>query len=102
MSDKPSFIPLAFTAYSDAEMLQRAQSFCIEANKRRTVRDFSSRPVSLNVIKQAIMAANSAPSGANMQPWHFVVVSGTEIKNKIRIAAEAEELALGDAVGIED
>jgi nitroreductase len=55
------------------------------------VRDFSDRPVPREVLENAIRAAGSAPSGANMQPWHFVAVSSTELKNKIRLAAEEEE-----------
>jgi nitroreductase len=58
---------------------------------RRTVRDFSARPVPREVIESCIAAAATAPSGANMQPWHFVAVSDAEIKHRIRIAAESEE-----------
>ncbi len=58
---------------------------------RRTVRDFSDKPVSKEVIENCIRAAGTAPSGANLQPWHFVVVSDPKIKKQIRIAAEKEE-----------
>lgn len=58
---------------------------------RRTVRDFSSEPVPYPLIEQAIRTAATAPSGANQQPWHFVVVTDPELKRQIREAAEAEE-----------
>jgi nitroreductase len=61
--------------------------------RRRSVRDFSDRPVPLEVIKNAISAAGTSPSGANQQPWHFVVVSDPKIKREIREAAEVEERA---------
>ena len=77
--------------YSPAEMRERAQSFCQQMLTRRTVRDFSERPVPSEVIENCLIAAGSAPSGANLQPWHFVVVSNPELKSKIRIAAEKEE-----------
>ncbi len=59
--------------------------------QRRTVRDFSERPVPREIIESCLRVAGSAPSGANLQPWHFVAVSDPEIKREIRIAAEAEE-----------
>ena len=55
------------------------------------VRDFSDRPVPRDIIEAALQAAGTAPSGANLQPWHFVVVSGADTKRRIRVAAEAEE-----------
>lgn len=73
------------------EMRERVQSFYEEIDRRRTVREFSDRPVPLDVIETALKAANTAPSGANLQPWHFVVVSDPQVKAKIRAAAEAEE-----------
>jgi len=74
-------------------MVKRATMMCEKLRARRTVRDFSDRPVSRQVIEQCLLAAGSAPSGANLQPWHFVAVSDSELKKKIRIAAEAEEEA---------
>ena len=59
--------------------------------QRRTVRDFSERPVPREIIESCLRVAGSAPSGANLQPWHFVAVSDPEIKREIRVAAEAEE-----------
>ena len=73
------------------EMRERLQSFYDDLNRRRTVREFSDRPVPRDIIETALKAANTAPSGANLQPWHFVVVSGAETKKKIREAAEVEE-----------
>ncbi len=75
------------------EMLDRADGFLAEIRKRRTVRDFSDRPVPRAVIERCIAAAGTAPSGANRQPWHFAAVGDPEIKQRIREAAEAEERA---------
>ena len=77
--------------YSPAEMQQRAQSFRQQMLTRRTVRDFSDRPVPRELIEDCLTAAGSAPSGANLQPWHFVVVSNPDLKHQIRLAAEKEE-----------
>ncbi len=73
------------------EMRQRLNDFFEEVNRRRTVREFSDRPVPRDIIETALKAANTAPSGANLQPWHFVAVSGAATKRKIREAAEIEE-----------
>jgi iodotyrosine deiodinase len=73
------------------EMLKRSQAFYEDIKRRRTVRDFSDKPVPKEIIENCIKAAGTSPSGANLQPWHFVVVSNPEIKKKIRIAAEEEE-----------
>ena len=86
------FIPLdCWREYSAEEMQQRAASFQDEIQGRRSVRDFSSRPVSRGIIEACLRAAGSAPSGANMQPWHFVAASDPVVKQRIREAAEAEE-----------
>ncbi|HKI78028.1 MAG TPA: nitroreductase family protein [Ignavibacteriaceae bacterium] len=79
--------------YSDQEMIDRSIEFYELIQKRRTIRDFSDKPVALEIIENCIAAAGTAPNGANMQPWHFVVVSNPEIKKKIRIAGEEEEKA---------
>ena len=84
-------IALAFTEYPPAEMLQRAQAFHAEMRQRRTVRDFSPREVSRDVIETCLTTAGTAPSGANQQPWRFVVVRDAAVKSRIRVAAEAEE-----------
>ena len=84
--------PLAtFRTYPDAEMLRRARDFSAELRRRRTVRDFSAQPVAREVIEQALLAAGSAPNGANLQPWHFVAIQDPAIKHEIRIGAEEEE-----------
>jgi nitroreductase len=90
--DNPRFVPLsAYREYSPEEMQQRAASFRAEMQRRRTVRYFSNRPVAREIIEACLLAAGSAPSGANLQPWHFVVVTDPEIKRKIRAGAEEEE-----------
>src|SRR5437870_2847066 len=76
---------------SDDEILRRAQQFYEIMQGRRTIRDFSDRPVPREVIKKCSRAAGTAPSGANLQPWHFVAVSDPVVKHQIRIAAEKEE-----------
>ena len=89
---KPNFIPLSnYTKYSETEMLNRSKAFYEDIKRRRTVRDFSDQPVPREIIENCIKSAGTAPNGANLQPWHFVVVSNPEIKKKIRIAAEEEE-----------
>ena len=75
-------------------MLQAARSFYELMARRRTVRDFSDRDIPPEVLKNALRAAGTAPSGANMQPWHFVVVQDASVKQRIRVAAEAEEREL--------
>lgn len=91
MSSYPK-IPLSrYREYPLDEMRQRINDFFADIDRRRSVRDFSDRPVPIDIIETALKAANTAPSGANLQPWHFVVVSGAETKKKIRQAAEAEE-----------
>jgi nitroreductase len=76
---------------SDAEMVARADAFYKELKQRRTVRDFSSQAVDPAIIERCIQAAGTAPNGANLQPWHFAVVSSPEMKAEIRTRAEAEE-----------
>lgn len=88
-----TFIPLNFEEKSPAEMLETSRSFYQDVKRRRSVRDFSDRPIPDEVIENAIRAAGTAPSGANQQPWHFVVIKSAATKRKIREAAEAEERA---------
>ena len=89
---KPNFIPLtSYREYPIAEMQQRAANFYADMQGRRTVREISNRPVPRDIIENCLRAAGTAPSGANLQPWHFVVVSNSVIKQQIRQAAEAEE-----------
>ncbi len=90
----PEMIPLAdYREFPADEMQQRAADFLAEIRRRRTVRDFSDRPVPVGVIDDCLRAAATAPNGANQQPWHFVVVGEPETKQRIRLAAEAEERA---------
>jgi len=90
-NDYPT-IPLdKYREYPIEEMRDRLEAFYADIDCRRTVRDFSDRPVPRDIIETALKAANTAPSGANLQPWHFAVVSGPATKRKIREAAEAEE-----------
>lgn len=85
------FVELNFRQIEKDEQIKRAANFYENLNGRRTVRDFSDREVSFEVIEKAILTAGTAPSGANMQPWRFVVVKDAETKRKIREAAEKEE-----------
>ena len=90
--NKPIFLPLtSYKKFSEKEMIKRSNDFYEDIKKRRTVREFSDKPVPKEVINNCILAAGTAPSGANLQPWHFVVVSDAKIKKQIRIAAEEEE-----------
>lgn len=89
---KQNIIPLSnYTEYSEDEMIKRSKLFYEEIRNRRSVRDFSDKPVLKEIIENCLKAAGRAPSGANLQPWYFAVVSSPEIKKKIRIAAEEEE-----------
>lgn len=84
-------IPYVRDRVTDDEQLDAARAFLALARRRRTVRDFSDEPVSFEVLRLAIEAAASAPSGANQQPWTFVIVTNAEVKRRIREAAEKEE-----------
>jgi iodotyrosine deiodinase len=87
-----NFIPLeSYHEYPVAEMEQRAADFYANADRRRTVRAFSDRPVPLEIIENCIRTAGTAPSGAHLQPWRFVVVSDPALKHRIRLDAEKEE-----------
>lgn len=80
-----------YREYPPDEMTARAETFYEEMRRRRTVRDFSPRPVPRAVIETCLRSAGTAPNGANLQPWQFVVVSHPGLKRQIREAAEAEE-----------
>jgi len=89
---KAKFIPLTdYKAYPEAEMKRRSEEFYADIRRRRTVREFSNKPVAREVIENCLLAAGTAPNGANRQPWHFVVVGNPAIKKRIREAAEKEE-----------
>ena len=87
-------VPLSsYIEFPADEMRERASAFLYEAQRRRTVRDFSDRPVPRDIIEMCILAAGTAPNGAHRQPWRFVVVSDPEVKRAVRVAAEEEERA---------
>jgi nitroreductase len=85
---------ISLTEYNrlpESEMARRAAEFLAEMKRRRSVRQFSERPVPSGVVADCVATAATAPSGANMQPWHFVVVESNDVKRRIRAAAEREE-----------
>ena len=90
--ERPRFAALSsYREYPVEEMQRRATAFYEDMRRRRTARDFSARPVPREIIERCILTAGTAPSGAHMQPWHFVAVSDPAIKQQIRKAAEIEE-----------
>jgi nitroreductase len=94
MVDVARMEPLtSWREYPPAEMVTRAEAFAAEIRRRRSVRMFADRPVARAVIEAALAAAGSAPSGANLQPWHFTVIADPAAKRRIREAAEEEERA---------
>jgi nitroreductase len=91
---KAEFEPLStYEEFTAEEMRERASLFYQQMKRRRSVRHFSDRPVSRDLIEHCLLAAGTAPSGANLQPWHFAVVSDPAVRKKIREAAEVEERA---------
>jgi len=97
MSDKKLIENHPYISYqkpiiSDEEMLDRATSFYDKMDERRSVREFSDKPIPIEVIKNLIETASTAHSGAHKQPWTFCIVQNPELKKQIRIAAEEEEL----------
>ena len=90
----PHLVPLTgFRRLDDAEIRERAAQFRDDVSRRRSVRQFSDRTVPRDVVDACLRAAVSAASGANRQPWHFVVVTDPKTKRRIRLEAEAEERA---------
>lgn len=87
----PNFRPYPFTPLPADEQLRRAREMREHFDRRRSIRDFSDTPVSRDVLEEIIRTAVSAPSGANKQPWTFVVVTDPGLKHTIREAAEKEE-----------
>ena len=85
------FQKLEFKKKTKEKMLRRSKRFLEMIKSRRTVRDFSEKNIPEGVIENAVKAAASAPSGANKEPWHFVIVKDPALKKKIRVAAEKEE-----------
>ena len=92
-STEPRFLPLDFEKRSPDEMIARAKAFHELMSRRRSVRSMSPKPVPLECINRAVRTAATAPSGANQQPWHFVIVDDPMLKCEIREAAETEERA---------
>ena len=90
-STEPEFLPLDFERRAPDEMLSRAEAFHKLMSRRRSVRSMSSHPVPGECIERAVRTAASAPSGANQQPWRFVIVDDPLLKREIREAAELEE-----------
>ena len=89
---KKRFVPLKnYVKLETDKMLSLSTEFYSSINKRRSVRDFSEEPPPIEIIENCIKSAGTAPSGANMQPWTFVLVKDKEVKRKIRVAAENEE-----------
>ena len=82
---------LEFNIIPIKDIIKKSKKFYEIISKRRSVRDFDSKKIDLKIIKNAILSAGSAPNGANLQPWHFVIIKDKKIKKKIRIAAEIEE-----------
>lgn len=91
MSEYPTKPLDTYREFPLEEMRARGEEFYADLTRRRTVREFSDRPVPRDIIETALKAAGTAPSGANLQPWHFVIISGADTKKKIREAAEVEE-----------
>ena len=98
MAESNAFIPLNFSVQEQQDMQVAAEAFYKQMATRRSVRDFSDQAIPDSVLENAILAAGTAPSGANMQPWHFVVVQNPEIKAQIRQAAEKEERELYEPI----
>ena len=82
---------LDWREYPQDEMRRRALKFYEEVRRRHTVRDFSDKPVPRDIVETCVLAAGTAPNGANHQPWHFAVIGSAQVKQRIRAAAEAEE-----------
>ena len=91
MNHSDNFIPLNPTTFSNEEMLQRSRDFFEQMNERRSIRKFSDQTFPIEILENIIKTASTAPSGAHKQPWTFCVVSNSDIKSKIRAAAEKEE-----------
>ena len=83
---------LKFTKQTISEMKRNSKNFYKIMNERRSVRFFDEEAFDISIINNAILAAGTAPNGANLQPWHFVIIRNLKIKKKIRLAAEKEEL----------
>lgn len=85
------FIKLAHKSYDESEMIKRSRAYYEHLDSRRSVREFSDKAINKEVIKNIVKTASSAPSGAHKQPWIFCAISNSDLKHKIREAAEEEE-----------
>ena len=83
---------LQFKITSLKKISENSKKFYDVIKKRRSVRNFDNKDLDLNIIKKAVLSAGTAPNGANLQPWHFVIIKDKKIKKKIRLAAEKEEV----------
>lgn len=99
---EPPTIPLPPRRMSPGAMVSAAQDFADAMAARRSVRDFSAEPLPEGLIEAAVRAAATAPSGANIQPWRFVVMTDPERKRRLRLAAEAEEREFYDRRATEE
>lgn len=88
---KQDFIPYDYIQFQNDEMMERSKSFFDLMNKRRSIRQFSEKPIPIEVIENCLKTAGTVPSGANQQPWKFLVVTDSKVKKKIRDGAEKEE-----------
>ena len=91
MNEYPCIPAPKLPNWTTGEQIQRSAGFLESIRNRRTIRDFSSQPIDRTVIENCLLAAGTAPSGANLQPWHFCAVGDESIKSEIRAAAEEEE-----------
>jgi len=91
MSTIQQILMPALPTFTDDDRIKESITFFNNLNNRRTIREFSDMPIPREVIENCIKSAGTAPSGANMQPWHFVLISDPKIKKQIRVAAEKEE-----------
>lgn len=91
MPQPPRSVPLVWNRVPESQQLEAIREFEATMRTRRTVREFSAEPVPLELIERAIAIAGTAPSGANQQPWRFVIVNDPAVKREIRLAAEEEE-----------
>ena len=91
MKKEKDFIPLNFSYFDNETMVEKSRDFFVLIRQRRTVREFSEKPVPEEIIINSVKAAASAPNGANLQPWHFVIIKSYDLKSKLRKLAEEKE-----------
>jgi iodotyrosine deiodinase len=87
----PEFIPFIHDTITEEEQLRKVQEFYEACSRRRSIREFTNKPVNKNTLELILRTAGTAPSGANKQPWRFVIVTDSSLKHRIRVAAEREE-----------